>query len=163
MRRPATPLVRFAVGLASLALLGGCGPEGRPLATKEARRGAATFSLYCSPCHGRDGRGVEAKAPPLEGSPSLAEPPSLAARIVVHGLDPSTRPGGDAYPAPMPAFGRALSDAQIADVVTYVRERFGGEAAPVEPGEVARARSRAAAPIDLGPFTSGRASRRMKE
>lgn len=36
----------------------------------------------------------------------------------------------------MPAQGSALSDAQIADVLTYVRSSFGNKAGPVTPEQV---------------------------
>jgi mono/diheme cytochrome c family protein len=42
----------------------------------------------------------------------------------------------------MPAFGWNLSDQEIADVLTYVRNAWGNAAQPVQPADVAKLRDR---------------------
>jgi mono/diheme cytochrome c family protein len=118
-----------------------CREEKTTLRTVEARRGETTFTLYCTACHSSDGRGIRGKAPPLEGSSWVAEHPSRAIRIILHGLKGPIDVGGARHDLEMPPFGPLFSDDRVANVLTYVRERFGGKGVPVEAAEVARIRA----------------------
>lgn len=76
--------------------------------------GQQIFTHICQGCHMPDGKGAVGAG----HYPALADNPKLAAAayptvMVVNGR------GG------MPAFGKQLSDAQVADVVNYVRTHFG--------------------------------------
>jgi len=42
----------------------------------------------------------------------------------------------------MPAFGWNLTDTEIADVLTYVRNTWGNAASPVQPEDVSKLRGR---------------------
>jgi alcohol dehydrogenase (quinone), cytochrome c subunit len=44
----------------------------------------------------------------------------------------------------MPAFGWKLSDAEVADLLTYIRGSFGNQAEPVKPSKVADVRKKMA-------------------
>ena len=68
------------------------------------------------------------------------DPASLIRIIIAGGRAASTSPFPTA-PA-MPSLGYRLSDAQIAAVVTYVRNSWGNSAAPVSAGTVQDLRSR---------------------
>ena len=76
--------------------------------------GEATYKGICQDCHMPDARGGVGAGhyPALAKNPKLAEP-GYPVSVVTHGLKS------------MPAFGGALSDQQIADVVNYVRTHFG--------------------------------------
>jgi len=91
-------------------------------------RGSMIYAQQCSLCHQVDGKGVPRMFPPLAGDPILAshDPTSLM-NIVLNGavLPPNTvAPSA----VEMPAYRDKLSDAQIADVVNYVRSHWGNQA-----------------------------------
>ena len=104
------------------------------------RRGADIYRQHCADCHGKDGRGVAGIYPPLAGNRAVTLPVATnVIRIVAEGgFPPSTR--GNPKPFGMPPFGQQLQSAQIADVVTYIRQTWGNEAAGVTPNDVTRAR-----------------------
>jgi mono/diheme cytochrome c family protein len=76
--------------------------------------GEALYKSICQDCHMPDGRGAEGagRYPALAKNPKLAEP-GYPLSVVVSGLKS------------MPAFGGALDDQQVADVVNYIRSHFG--------------------------------------
>ena len=95
----------------------------------------------CVGCHQPPGLGRPGMFPPLASSDWVAaKKPDRIIRMVLHGFTgPITLNGKPfASPAPlMPPQGAALSDTQIADVLTYVRSSFGNKAGAVTPAEVA--------------------------
>jgi mono/diheme cytochrome c family protein len=92
--------------------------------------GATLFRAICQGCHMADAKGAVGAGfyPTLAGNPKLASA-SYPALVVLKG-----RHG-------MPPFGGYLSDAQVAEVVNYVRSHFGNhyEDALTQP-EVAKLR-----------------------
>jgi mono/diheme cytochrome c family protein/glucose/arabinose dehydrogenase len=103
-----------------------------PLSAEEQERfdrGREVYRNICQACHQPDGRGQEKLAPSLIASPlALAENPEIPARILLNGKE---GPIGL-----MPPIGSALTDDQIASVLTYVRREWGNEATPVDPALV---------------------------
>jgi mono/diheme cytochrome c family protein len=102
--------------------------------------GAAIFRDQCSACHGIDGKGVAELFPSIADSSMVkSDDPSTSIRIVLRG---ARSVGTAAQPtAPgMPSYGAQLDDAQIAAVLTYMRNNWGA-AAPVAAGDVAHVRS----------------------
>ncbi len=92
--------------------------------------GEALYKGICQDCHMPDGRGAEGAGhyPALAKNPKLAEP-GYPISVVTQGLKS------------MPAFGDAMSDQQIADVVNYVRTHFGNTYKDtVKPEDVKNAR-----------------------
>ena len=106
-------------------------------------RGRAIYhdeAVGCIRCHGADGRGLEGY-PPLAESPWMLGDPRIAAGIVVHGLyGPVRMPDGRRFDSVMAPLGENLSDEQIADVLTWVRQAWGNVATPVDAAMVADAR-----------------------
>ena len=98
--------------------------------------GARLFGNVCAACHQADAKGaVGAGAyPPLASDKHLASTEFMLA-VLFRGLKG------------MPPLGAMMTDAQVADVVTYVRTHF-GNAYPgaVSPADVAAARRRATPP-----------------
>jgi nitrite reductase (NO-forming) len=82
--------------------------------------------------------------PPLAGSDWVAaKKPDRMIRMVLHGLTGPVTINGKPFatPAPlMPPLGAALSDTQIADVLTFVRDAYGNNASAVTPEQVAAIR-----------------------
>ena len=93
--------------------------------------GEALYKGICQDCHMEDGRGAigAGRYPALAKNPKLAEP-GYSISVVTHGLKS------------MPAFGNALSDQQIADVVNYIRAGHFGNSYKdkVKPEDVKNAR-----------------------
>ena len=109
--------------------------------TPESFNGERLFTAYCLACHGGDGHGSHA-APPLVGSPWAAGPPSRVVRIILNGVrGPIEVGGGLTFNREMPGFGRALTDTQIAGLVTYVRNAFGRSVGAITSEDVAGIRS----------------------
>ena len=80
----------------------------------DERGGEALYANVCAACHQADAKGaIGAGAyPALAGDPNLASA-DYVAFVVLNGL------------RGMPPVGRMMSDEQVADVVNYVRSRFG--------------------------------------
>ena len=103
--------------------------------------GAQIYATNCAFCHGRDGLGKSEWIPPLAGVSSMLAPYAESAinvtlngsmRVVSNGVP-------DAYR--MPPYREHLSDAQMADVLTYVRSAWGNHGDAVSAEEVAALRS----------------------
>ena len=132
-----------------------------PLTAEEQKRFAAGAELYknvCSGCHQPDGRGKEKMAPPLVESRYTTGPDGgAAARILLAGKE---GPIGL-----MPPLGGALSDDQIASVLTYVRREWGNTGAPVSVEDVqevrglTKTRTRPWTDAELTPAGRGRGGR----
>ncbi|HEY1780807.1 MAG TPA: cytochrome c [Roseiarcus sp.] len=92
--------------------------------------GADLYSHVCAACHQPDAKGaVGAGAyPPLSDDKDLGSA-EFVLGVVLRGLDG------------MPPVGDMMTDAQVADVVTYVRTHFGNSfPGAVSPADVAAAR-----------------------
>jgi mono/diheme cytochrome c family protein len=103
-------------------------------------RGARIYGDHCADCHGREGEGAFPAYPPLAGNRTVvADPPSNPIHAVVNGgYAPATR--ANPRPYGMPPFVHVLSEAQIADVLTYIRGAWGNDAPAVTPFDVQRYR-----------------------
>ena len=81
--------------------------------------------------------------PPLAGNRAVTlDPPVNLVRVVAHGgFAPTT--AGNPRPFGMPPFTQALDDAQLAAVLSYVRNAWGNRAAPLSSADVGRYRGSA--------------------
>jgi mono/diheme cytochrome c family protein len=104
------------------------------------RRGAAIYSDVCASCHLEDGVGQPRVFPPLGHNAMLqqADPTGLEHLILAGGRigTSASRPS----PLTMPSFAWKLSDREIADVATYIRNSWGNQAAALSVAEVHEAR-----------------------
>lgn len=101
--------------------------------------GKALYEQICAACHMADGSGAGQMQPALAGSAVLKGDATQVIRVVLKGpaaVLPADRPK---YANVMPAFSM-LTDEQIANVVTYVRQSFGRGATAVTPAQVAAQR-----------------------
>ncbi|AOE67311.1 alcohol dehydrogenase [Pseudomonas fluorescens] len=111
--------------------------------TAEARPdspGAHTYATRCASCHGLDGKGQPEWMPPLAGATSaLAKEDASAINITLNGSQRVVAAGvPDAYR--MPAFREQLTDAQIAEVLSFVRSSWGNSGGAVDAKAVAKLR-----------------------
>jgi mono/diheme cytochrome c family protein len=104
------------------------------------RAGEAIYLDNCAACHTSAGTGIPHLFPALKGSPSVqsADPASLI-RVVLRGAQSVATDPAPTGPS-MPALGWKLSDAEVAAVVTYIRNSWANAASPVSASDVARAR-----------------------
>ncbi|MDE3067734.1 MAG: cytochrome c [Verrucomicrobiota bacterium] len=105
-------------------------------------RGMATYERVCGVCHGNDGAGKPGQAPPLAGSEWVLENGvNRLTHIPLTGLSGAVDVKGQTWNLSMPAMGAALSDADLAAVLTYIRGSWGNKAGPVTPAQVKAARA----------------------
>ena len=121
----------------------GSKPEpGKPSNDRAAfERGKLIYVDQCTGCHMENGEGLPGVFPPLKGDSSLqAHNPDSLARLVLQGagsVKTPARPEGFA----MPGFAGKLSNAEVADLLSYLRANFGNQAGVVSAKQVADARA----------------------
>ena len=109
--------------------------EGTVLTREELmKRGEQVFSTVCFACHQANGQGLANTFPPLAGSDFLMADKERSIRIVLQGLKGEVSVNGLKYNGEMPK--PALSDDQVASVLTYVRNSFGNSGEPVTLADV---------------------------
>ncbi|HZO00576.1 MAG TPA: c-type cytochrome, partial [Burkholderiales bacterium] len=89
-------------------------------------RGEKVYAANCVACHQPTGKGNPPAFPPLAGSKVVNGPEAAQIDTVLNG-----KPG-----TAMAAFGKQLSDTEIAAVITYTRNSWGNKASDVTPAEV---------------------------
>ncbi len=97
--------------------------------------GRQKYLATCSGCHGVDGKGITRFAPPLRGSEWVLGDATTLSLIVLHGMEGPMVVAGKKYDAPailpvMPAHS-TMGDADIASILTYIRNEWGNQAEPV--------------------------------
>jgi mono/diheme cytochrome c family protein len=105
--------------------------------------GSKVYLESCAVCHMTDGSGVPGMQPALDGDPLVGGDPGQLIRLILEGpakVLPANRP---VFSSTMPAFNQ-LSDQQIADLLTYVRDQYGGKASAIKSDQVAVERRNAA-------------------
>jgi mono/diheme cytochrome c family protein len=106
-------------------------------------RGEKVYQTVCLTCHQVDGAGIPRLAPPLIKTKWVTGDKKQLIKIVLKGLPGGTITiEGDTFPNAMPPQEETLTDWQIADVLTYVRNSFGNKAGAVLPAEVKAQRAR---------------------
>jgi mono/diheme cytochrome c family protein len=113
-------------------------PSTSPAAVK---RGQAVYQMTCIACHQKDGNGVPRLNPPLAKSSYVVGEKAKLINIVLKGLNDPIEINGEEYNNAMPAQAQ-LSDQQIADVLTYVRNSFGNKASAVTATQVKAERAK---------------------
>lgn len=116
--------------------------HGKPPPAGVLERGHEIYHDQCAQCHGDEGEGKPGAFPALAGNRAvrMAEPLNLV-QIVLHGgYLPAT--AGNPQPYGMPPFRQSLSDDDVADVLSFIREAWGNGAPPVDIVSVHRARER---------------------
>ena len=110
--------------------------------TPEARmqRGKAVFLGTCSTCHQLQGQGLASIFPPLAKSDYLMADAERSINVVLKGLSGPLEVNGQKYNNTMPPLAN-LTDHEIADVLTYVRNSFGNKGDAITAEQVAAARA----------------------
>jgi mono/diheme cytochrome c family protein len=115
-------------------------PAPLPADANTMTAGAAIYRDQCSACHGLDGKGIPQLFPSIADSSMVrSQDPTTAIRIVLRGArsvstkDEPTAPG-------MPSYGWQLDDGQVAAVLNYIRNSWGGAAPAIEAEAVGQVR-----------------------
>jgi len=107
---------------------------------EELLAGKKVYDAYCGACHMANGKGVPSMNPPLTSTEYVLGDKDRLIGIVLNGMQDPIKINGETYQNIM-ASHAFLSDQQIADVLTYVRQSFGNSASPVTIDEVANRRA----------------------
>jgi nitrite reductase (NO-forming) len=105
----------------------------------QMKAGQKVFAGICQACHQADGKGIPSAIPPLAGSDFLMADKLRAVKVVSEGLSGPVTVNGQSFNSVMPP-QPTLSDADVANVLTYVRNSFGNHGEGVSPEEVSRVR-----------------------
>jgi mono/diheme cytochrome c family protein len=102
------------------------------------KEGGAIYTQNCVSCHQVDGGGVQNMNPTLTKTSYVLGEKKKIISIVLNGLQHQDI-DGDSYQNVMPSF-YYLTDKQVANVLTFVRNSFGNKASRVTVNEVKTAR-----------------------
>jgi mono/diheme cytochrome c family protein len=115
-------------------------PHVVPPTETQMNDGTRIYKRACIACHEVDGSGAPRIYPPLPGNANLQSAiPANTLRIILQGAQTLTTPRAP-NTGSMPAYAKDLSDQEIADVATYVRNSWGNSASAVTASQVAAAR-----------------------
>jgi mono/diheme cytochrome c family protein len=109
-------------------------------ATRRDERGAKRYEEHCAACHGDQGQGSAGVAPALRGNRAVVmdRPDNLIRVVLGGGYGPAT--AANPRPHGMPPYAVALSNDDVAAVVTHIRSAWGHTAAAVDTLAVDRQR-----------------------
>ena len=112
--------------------------EAAPASQREI--GAKHYEQHCAACHGEQGEGSPGVAPALRGNRAVVmdAPDNLIRVVLGGGYGPAT--AANPRPHGMPPFAVALSNDDVAAVVTFIRSAWGHDASAVNSVAVDRQR-----------------------
>ncbi|BFG70170.1 hypothetical protein KACHI17_10510 [Sediminibacterium sp. KACHI17] len=114
----------------------------QPAVKASMDRGKTIYLQRCMACHQVDGSGVPRLNPPLDGASTVKGNDKLKlVRIIIKGMTDRVEIDGEYYDNNMSA-NPDLTDTQIADVLTYIRNNWSNKASVVTAAEVKAARAK---------------------
>lgn len=114
------------------------------------KKGTQVYAA-CQGCHQATGVGVPGAIPPLAGSEWVQGGTERICRIVLHGLSGPVTVKGSNFNGIMPPQG-AMTDGELAAVLTYVRNSWGNQGTMITKEMVAKVREKVAS--HTGPWTA---------
>lgn len=115
-------------------------PPASPGPATDVAAGQQAYARNCLGCHQADGYGVPNMQPAITGGTWVqGDARALALFVMTGGFDSAERKESESHNV-MPAF-RQLSDEELADILTYIRQKFGKGASTVSAADVAEARA----------------------
>jgi len=112
-----------------------------PIDKATMERGNKVYMQYCVACHQVDGGGVPELNPPLEKTSHVLGSKTKLIQIILKGMNTHEEIDGETYSNSMAPHNH-LTDQQISDVLTYIRNSFGNKATAITPGDVKYVRAR---------------------
>lgn len=105
-------------------------------------KGKKVYETSCLACHQPDGTGVPNLNPPLVKTKWVLGDKKQLVKIILNGLKGGEIDiEGEKFHNPMPPQATLLSDREIADVSTYIRNSFGNKAGLVTAADVKAVRA----------------------
>ena len=114
--------------------------EADNLQKDELLAGEKVYATYCAACHQGDGQGAPPRYPPLAESEWVTGDKQRLISLIINGLEGPIEVRGEPYDNVMPQHS-FLSDEEVAEVATYVRQHFGNSADSVSAEEVSSVRN----------------------
>ncbi len=108
---------------------------GSPKVQESMAEGQKVYVKYCLSCHQANGSGVSRLNPPLQGTEYVLGDKDRLLGILINGSNVGLDIDGETYTNAMPAF-KHLSDEEVSQIASYIRNSFGNSAAPVSIEEV---------------------------
>ncbi|WP_348798461.1 c-type cytochrome [Flavobacterium adhaerens] len=102
--------------------------------SQDVNKGKSVYTKTCIACHQANGAGVPNAFPPLAKSDYLNANVNLSIQQVIKGSPGKLTVNGKKYKMAMPP--QALTDQQIADVLTYVYASWGNAKKVITPAMV---------------------------
>ena len=141
--------MRIAAALFGAAAIAACAAASDPVPVAEAPAavpadprplGQQLYGRHCLSCHQADGGGVPNMQPAIKGGTWVqGDARALSLFVMTGGFDSASRKDSDVGNV-MPPF-RQLPDAELAQILTFIRAKFGNGASPVSEAQVAEART----------------------
>lgn len=139
-----TPWTAQDFGLKAESKLGSVGEALEPPG-KFAAAGFKSYLMICVGCHQIHGKGLDTGAgqgfPPLVGSDVVNGPQNTLIRVVLGGLEGKNNLLGGPPNETMPPWALAMSDEQIAQLLTFIRQAWGHAQGAVSVDAVRRLRA----------------------
>jgi mono/diheme cytochrome c family protein len=105
-------------------------------------QGKKIYEAVCGICHGVDGMGKPGQAPPVAGSEwVVTKGINRLAHIPLAGVSGTLTVEGKEWNLNMAAMGAALSDTDLAAVLTYMRTAWGNKAGEVTADDIKKIRA----------------------
>ncbi|MCK5468574.1 MAG: c-type cytochrome, partial [Cyclobacteriaceae bacterium] len=102
---------------------------------------AKVYNFYCAVCHQPDGRGDGARFPPLVRTKWVTGDKDQLIGIVLNGMEGTIEVRNRTYSNVMPKHD-FLSDKDVADVLTYIRQNFNNHSSAITEAEVRKVRQK---------------------
>lgn len=112
----------------------------KPVPKKNMENGKKVYDTYCLACHQQDGSGVPNMTPPLVKTTWVSGDKTRLVQIILKGMH-GVEVDGETYDNVMAAHDY-LTDQEIADVTTYIRNSFGNKAGMITAAEVKAIRAK---------------------
>ena len=133
--------ITLAFSVLAIGLIAMKTPGQKAVDKAQMERGLKVYESSCLGCHQADGVGVPSLNPPLTKTKWVLGDKKKLITITLSGMQEPIEVNGETYANPMPAQVH-LSDQDIADVLTYIRNSFGNKASSVTAGDVAKVRAK---------------------
>ena len=136
----AADLRAMAVYLQALSPQPVAQPVFEPARGEQLVLGEKVYQQNCADCHGEQGEGAAGAYPALTGNRAVTQAEAVNPVLAVLGGGFAPATAGNPQPFGMPPYRTLLSDAEIAAVVTHLRQSWGNRASAVLQQDVQRLR-----------------------
>jgi mono/diheme cytochrome c family protein len=112
-----------------------------PQNSSKPEEGKDIYLKHCLTCHQTDGSGVPNMFPPIQKSDWVIGDKNRLINVLINGLQGDIDVNGEPFSQVMPKQD-SLTDVQIANVLTYIRQNFGNHADAVQTANVTNLREK---------------------